>query len=265
MWTMFALIFGLSLAPGQAAPLALTNVRTTYGITGITRTDTKFVPGDNFVLSFDIEGIKADDSGKVLYSVGMEIADGKGMVLFKQTPRDLEASLSLGGNKIQGFANLHIGLNQQPGDYTVKVTVTDRASKASKSVTGSYQVLPANFSLVRLTTTSDPEGRFPAPFVGEGQSLWINFSAVGFGRASAQGQPNLTVTMTVLDENGRPTAKPFVGEVNKDVPQNAPAIPLQFLLELNRAGKFTVQLKATDNASRKIANLSFPLTVLKPR
>ena len=36
---------------------------------------------------------------------------------------------------------------------------------------------------------------------------------------------------------------------------------MQFWLPLNRAGKFTVKLKATDVIGKKTAELSFPITV----
>jgi hypothetical protein len=266
MWTTFVLTAALSAVPGQSGQFALTNVRTTYGFLGAPRTDTKVLPGDNIVLSFDIEGIKPDSSGKVLYRIAMEVADGKGVVHFKQSSRDRETTLALGGSRVPAFASLQIGLDQPAGDYTVKVTVTDRVTKSSQTLTNTYQVLPKAFGIVRLTTTNDPHGQFPAPFVGEGQSLWVNFAAVGFGRDQGKGQPNLSVALNILDENGRPTmAKPFTGEVNQNIPANAMALPMQFLLELNRAGKYTVELTATDKVSGKTANLSFPLTVLKPK
>jgi hypothetical protein len=40
---------------------------------------------------------------------------------------------------------------------------------------------------------------------------------------------------------------------------------MHFLLSLNRPGKFTVELRATDQVSKKKAKLSFPLTVLPAR
>jgi hypothetical protein len=50
-------------------------------------------------------------------------------------------------------------------------------------------------------------------------------------------------------------------QVNKDVPDNLPMVPMQFMLSLNRPGKFTVELTATDQVAKKTTKLSFPLTV----
>jgi hypothetical protein len=259
----FAVLLVLSLVPGaRAADLNLVNVRTTYDIFGATRSDTKLLPGDKIVLSFDIDGVQPNSAGKVLYSIGMEVTDSKGTVRFKQAPRDKETTLSLGGSRLPAFASLQIGTDQPAGEYTVKLTVMDRTSKASKTLTRTYQVLPKAFGLVRLTTTQDSGGQHPLPCPVEGQPLWVNFVVVGFGRAESGGQPNLTVTLNVLDETGKPTmAKPFTGEVSQNVPAQAQALPLQFLLDLNRPGKFTVALTATDRVSQKTANLSFPLVV----
>ncbi len=55
--------------------------------------------------------------------------------------------------------------------------------------------------------------------------------------------------------------KPVVGTVDKDVPAAAASLPLQFPLTLNRAGKFTLQLKLTDKVSDKSVEYSAPVTV----
>lgn len=264
MWTTLGLVAALSSAPAQSGELTLSNVRNTYGVGGVVRTGAKYLPGDVVTICFDIDGIKADGSGKVVYSIGLDVTDGDGKAHFKQDPRDLEANASLGGNSLPAFARMRIGLDQQPGKYTAKMTVTDRSTKASKSVSGVYEVLPKAFGIVNLTTSFDSEGRISAAGLTTGQSLWINFATVGFERAN--GQPNLSYVLRVLDKDGKPTLeKPFTGEVNKDVPDKLLALPMQFLLDLNREGTFTVELKASDKVSGKTASLSLPLSVMKAK
>jgi hypothetical protein len=262
MW--IALFAALTAAPAQTGELKLSNLRSTYGVQGPARTSDKYLPGDVVTVSFDIDGIKADPSGKAAYSIALEVTDADGKPKFKQTPRDLEATQSLGGDTLPAFASVRVGLDEQPGKYTAKMIVTDRSTKASKSVSGAYEILPKGFGLVHLTTALDPEGRIPAPFLGTGQSLWVNFAAVGFERQA--GQPNLNVVLRVLDKDGKPTVeKPLIGEVSKDIPDKLLALPMQFLLDLNREGSFTVELKATDKVSSKTATVSFPLTVQKSK
>lgn len=262
MWTSLALVAALGLAPQQAGQLALANARITYGAPGLPRTDAKLLPGDQLVVVFDIEGITVDSAGKVLYSTAVELADSKGKVHFKQQPRDQETIAALGGSSVPGMVVLEVGLDQPPGEYTVKATVTDRASKRTGSLSRSFQVLPAGFGIVRLTTTADPEGQAPTSLFQTGGSLWVNTGVVNFARDKDKGQPDVAVELRVLDENGKPTtAQPFQGVINDKVPANARFVPVQFLVSLNRPGKFTVEIKATCRLSKKSETLSLPITV----
>jgi hypothetical protein len=264
MWTTLVMVSALSLPAGQSDKLALTNVRSTYGVLGAARPENKVLPGDSYVLSFDIDGVKVDETGKVLYSVGMEVVDSEGKVQFKQEPRDLDANASLGGSTLPAFAMINIGPEQPAGKYNLKVTVTDRASRQTTSVSHDYEILPKAFGLVHVNLTSDSDGKIAAPFLSVGESAWVNFTAVGFGRDARSKQPDLAVTLRVLDAAGKPTlAKPFSGKVNKDVPEKATSVPLQFDVELNRPGAFSIELVANDKVNGKETKLVLPLNVLK--
>jgi hypothetical protein len=143
--------------------------------------------------------------------------------------------------------------------------VTDRATQSSQTVTRPFEVLPKAFGLVRLTTTGDPQAQVPVPVIGEGQSLFLNFAAVGFSRDPSQ-KVKLAVEMRILDANAQPTlAKPFTGAVAQDLPKTEALIPMQFVVVANRSGNFTVELKATDQVSNKTAKLTVPLTIAKAK
>src|SRR5207245_7778501 len=201
---------------------------------------------------------------KILYSVGMDVTDNQGKVRTGQIPNDREAAAPPAGKSLPACASVQIGLDQEPGAYTVKVTVKDRVAGATCEITRTCQILPRAFGLVRLTTTSDPDAKVPAPFLQQGKPGWINFTAVGFGHAKSGGQPHVSVVMRVSDEAGRSAlARPSLGEISKDVPANARALPMQFALEINRAGKFTVELTATDHVTGQSVNVSYPVTVVK--
>jgi hypothetical protein len=256
-----ALLAALSAVPGQSGGLSLADARVTHGIMGPARAGTKFLPGDTLFLAYDIDGITADADGKVLYTAAIEVKDSSGKQVVNQKPSDEETIMALGGTRLPAFAQVAIGLEQQPGEYVVKVTVTDRASKKSASLEQKFEVLPRDFGISRLVLTGDPEGRVPAGLLGVGQELYVNAMVVGFQRGAGQ-QPNVRVELRVLDESGKPTlAKPFAGEITKDVPPKDTALPVQFLLGLNRPGKFTVELTATDKSNNKKATQSFPITV----
>jgi len=262
MMTALALLVALELAPGQTGDLTLTGTRVTHGLLGPKRADTKLLPGDSLIVAFDIEGITSDDQGKVLYSISTEVMDAGNKMVHRQTPRDLEVVNALGGNKLPAYAQVDIGLQQPAGEYTLKVSVSDRASRKNQSFTQKFTVAPPGFGLVRVAASGDPEGLVPAGMLGEGQSVWVNALVVGFGRDNTGKQPNVTLELRVLDENGKPTmTKPFSGAVNKDVPANASTLPIQFHVALNRKGKFTVEVKATDLIANKSVTQTFPLTV----
>jgi len=260
MLTTLAFVAALGLAPSQAGKLDLTNVRPTYGVLGAPRPDTKFLPGDEFFLCYDIDNLKMADDGLVSYGMAIEATDAKGKVWYKDGQEKLTAINYFGGNKLPAFAYLEIGHDQPPGQYTLKVTVTDNAAKASKELTYKFEVLPPAFGMVRLKTTYD--GRLPSPMMGvPGQGMSVQWVCVGFDR-DAKKQPNITVETRILDEAGKPTlAKPFPGEVTEAMEKQR-AVDMSFGMFLSRTGKFTVDIKATDNVSKKTAQARFPLTVL---
>jgi hypothetical protein len=72
----------------------------------------------------------------------------------------------------------------------------------------------------------------------------------------------VALALRVLDEQGQPTLpSPFTGTLGGDTPAGARALPLRFQLSLNRPGKFTVELTATDQSSGQSATQKLPLTV----
>jgi hypothetical protein len=266
MLTTLAFLAALPLAPAQSGSLQLTNPRFTYGILGPVRPDAKVLPGDNLALQFDIENVSVDKEGKVKYSTSLDVLDPGGKSIFMQAPREQEVYNTLGGNSLPGSAAVFIGLEQAPGEYTLKVTVTDTAARKSATLAQKFQVLPKAFGFIGLNTTSDVEGRVPSGILSVGESLFVNVAVIGFSREGAMKQPNLVVEMRVLDDKGQPTLpsvpKVFTDVVDKDVPEKAAVVPFQFLVSLNRPGKFTVELKATDKLTNKTVTQKLPFTVV---
>src|SRR5262249_1411879 len=127
-----------------------------------------------------------------------------------------------------------------------------------------FTVLERAFGLVRLSASRDPDGHLPAFLPAVGQTVWLNLTVVGFQREK-DSQPHVTLEVRIVDEDGKPTtAKPLTGPVNKDVPDKDEALPLQFPILLNRPGKFTLQLKASDKLSGKSVEFSAPFRVQSP-
>jgi hypothetical protein len=267
MWTTLSILAALSLAPAQTGDLEVNNIRTTYGFLGPDRSDKEpLLPGDVLFVAFDIDNIRTDDTGKILYSLGMEVVDSKGKTVYKQDPQDLEGTNSLGGHHLPAFAKVELGLDQPPGQYTLRVSVTDRLAKKTKTFERPFEVAPRSFGLVRLGISADPEGRFPMPSLGAtGQPVWIHYTAVGFERGGQKKEPDMNFKMEILDEQKNPTLRsPNAGDV-KELPQNLNFCPLDSSLVLNRPGKFTVRILGTDQLSKKTSEISFPLTVIEQK
>jgi hypothetical protein len=263
MLSTLALIAALSATPGQGKGLTLSEGRLTHGIFGPTRTKNAFLPGDSVFVAFDINGITVDKQGKVLYSTAVEVTDAKGNVVFRQPARDQEAVISLGGGELPGYAQVDIGLEQPKGDYMVNVTVTDRTTKQSKTISQKFTVLPLAFGVVRGSLTRDPEGRLPAGLLMTGQGVFLNFAVVGFARDKKNKElPHVDLELRILDEKGNPTtALPLPGSIKADVPSKAVLLPAQYFIALNRPGKYTVQLKASCKVCGASLTESFPLIV----
>jgi len=260
MWTTIALLSVLAVAPAQA-DLSLTNVHSTHGLLGPQRQDDTLAPGDMLFVCFDIEGIRIDEEGKVRYSMAIELSDASGKVVFRQAPKEKEARASLGGASVPAFARLNVGLDTPRGDYQMKITVKDLASGREQSLTRGLKVLAKSFALVRTTVTLDTDAHYSAAVFTCGQGVWVQSSAVGFAQDRGK-KPKLVFEMRVLDEAGRPTlAKSVTGMPPKELPNNLFGLPLAFPLTLNRPGKFTVELQASDQVSGKKTRISIPILV----
>src|SRR5262249_14042779 len=274
-----ALVAALTMTPGQGAGLTLSNPRVTYGELGSPRPDNKLLPGDIFFLSFDIEGIKVSPEGRVKYGMAMEVIDSAGKSIFKQMPVERDDFLPLGGTKLPARAFVSVGVEQAPGTYTCKVTVSDLSEKdkaASKSLEQKFEVLPRGFGIVQLYTAADMKGEIPAPLVGvAGQSMFVHFAVINFERDKDSkssdkdakgGQPNITIEMVVYDQTKKPTLdKPTIKQVPDEadgkVDEKVVGVPMRFLVPLNREGGFLIELKATDNISKKTSKMYLPLRV----
>lgn len=263
MFGTLTLAAALTLAPAQTGSLNLTNIRTTYGELGAPRTDNKYLPSDLFFVAFDIEGIAVNPEGKVSYSMSMVVTDKAGKEVFKpERPSERDEQLPLGGNRLPARAFVMLKPDQEPGTYTCKVTVTDRTSKATKTLEKPFEVVPKAFGIVFLYTSSDPDGNVPAPTTGVvGQNLFIQFQLVGFGRG-ADKKTNSSVELRILDESRKPTlAKPTSLAVPADAPDNEPVL-FRFPIPFNREGSFSLELKATDSVSNKSSVVTFPIKVM---
>ena len=273
MLTALVLAGALGGAPAQPAEMKLTNVRMTVGELGPTREGTKILPGDVLFIAYDIDGLTIDGEGIARYTMSMEVTNPTGRVILEQKPSDRADFAPLRGNKLPGRAYVTVGLDEAPGQYTCKLAVTDPATKQTAKIEVKFEVLKKDFAVVAVFTSHDPKGELSAPTSGQvGDTLYIHFTVAAFMRDAKTNQPDVEIQFQFFDAQGKPT---LVNAKNEPTPrrhlQDAKSVPpvkdkdeaftLQFPLFMNRPGKFTVEIKAKDNVSKKEFTYKLPVTI----
>jgi hypothetical protein len=246
------------LLPAVAHPLELKNVRATYGPLGAVRTDNKFLPGDYLFMMYDIDDVALDDkTGRAKYKTVLELFDSKGKSVFsKETPNEVEPML--GGRVLPGDLNVIMGRDQAAGKYQVKLTVTDRVSKVTKSFTYDFEILPKSFGMVGVVAHS-------VGLPGQNYVAMFNLAELGL---DGKKQPNVEVTMRIVEDGSKKAImRPMTSVLPRDLPedidlQKSNFVPMQFPIYLNRPGRFTLEIDANDKVSKKQATLRLPLTVV---
>lgn len=259
----------LTATPAQAGELKLANVRMTVGELGPPRASAKFLPGDVVFIGYEITGLPIGPDGVVKYRMGMEVADGTGKPIFKQDPRELEDFVPLRGNVIPARAFITIGLDQDPGTYTCKITVSDPNAKGKEdTLSVKFEVAKRDFGIVLVYPAYDETGRINAPTTGVvGQTIFIQFSVASFQRDPKTKQPNVFFEFQIVDEKGTPVLDKPRTQTQDDkspllVDEKEGAFAMRFPLFMSRPGKFTVKITATDRVANKKATYELPVTVL---
>ena len=103
--------------PSWSSAMDIKNIRKSYGPLGAERKDTKCIPGDIFFMTFDIEDLALDKTGKASITITFEFFDPQGKKIFeKATPKDVVPQL--GGARIPG--DVHVALGPQSGAWRLQ-------------------------------------------------------------------------------------------------------------------------------------------------
>ena len=244
--------------------LEIVNHRPTYGYLGAPRPKTGTLPGDTAHFTFEIKNLKQDENGKASYSIAIEVRDSDGKVLYEQKPYNTVAQNFLGGALLPCSAMVEIPLDAKPGEVAWKISVQDRTTKQTATIAGKGMIRTPEFGIVQVGLFADADTRVPMSAVGVvGNSAYLQFSTVGFGRKKETKQPDLVVSMRILDEQGKPTTKnPITAKIDADIPVDVLRLPVHFGVTFNRAGRFTIELNAEDRVSGKTAQINYGIRVL---
>ncbi|HYV39618.1 MAG TPA: hypothetical protein VE988_28275, partial [Gemmataceae bacterium] len=208
----------------DARAIEIKNVRGTYGPFGATRPANKMLPGDIYMLCFDITDLAIDaKSGLAKYEITLEVFDPKGKQVVKDQSKK-GVVVALGGNTVPESVQLLLGVDQAPGKYKAIVTIQDPDTKKSKQVLHELELVAQDFGFIHVS----------APAVGlTGQDYMVEYSLVGMTR-DANKIPKITVTLTILDAAGKPTlAEPSISKFPEDLPAELrPNVPKQEVARL---------------------------------
>jgi hypothetical protein len=263
-------IAALTAVPAQGGQLKLSNVRMTVGDLGPTRKDAKFLPGDALHMRFDINGITIEGNGEVKYKMESRVLDKNDKLFFKKDPQEMIHIAQLRGTTIPGAALFTLGLDTDPGNYTLEVTVEDPKTKAKDTISTKFEILKPDFGIVQVHSTADYQGIIPTSTIGTvGQTIITWYSVASFEREAKDPkdpkakQPKIELQVQLVDEKGNNTLpEPLKFLQDKGVDETVGIIHYHYPLFLNRPGKFTIQITATDKVANKKATYEWPITVL---
>jgi hypothetical protein len=260
MWKLSPAVMALvCLVPDIAQALELKNVRPTYGPNGAVRAGSKYLAGDIVYLTYDIEGIKINSKTlKGALETIIEMKDGRNKTIYKKALDPVDILVPLGGDRVQQDMHITIGPNQAAGDYKINLTVKDRISKESKTHVYAFEVSPPEFGFKWVQGWS---------FGWPGEIYGIKIHLANYALDSKK-MPKAEVTLKILDENGKVMGTPQVQVLPRDLappPESNVAegiVPILFVFNLNRPGRFTLSIEAEDKIAQRQAQLRLPLTVL---
>jgi len=261
MLITLALLGATTLAPSQAPKFE--NARFTYGPLGQTRKSDKFLPGDRVHVAATVKGLSVDKQGMVTYTMAFEIVKkvkGKEQAVQKGEPQEQKQLNWLGGDDVPVIAHWPIPRDDEaPGEYVMKLTCTDVANKKnSATLEQKFTVEKTKFAFILTHFLG-------VPVAVAGQQMGVQYALVGFDFDKKEKKTDVTITVQVLDDNGKAMLpKPLTSTIKSDH-ADAPGL-MTFrpqAIELNRPGKYKVELTAKDNVSGETAREVLDLTVVE--
>lgn len=265
MRRLLGLVLVLTAVPAVHAKLEITNIQPAHGMIGPARASDEVFPLDEYVVRFQLTGVKPTPEGKTDCELAIRLVNAAGKAVV-DTKATLQRVLSLGGDSVPTFAVVTFPAVAPAGEYKLTVTVRDRVASETASFerkltckTGEFQILAPRF-------THDPEGKLPAGTTGTaGESLYYRFRVVGYDKSK---KVSLTMKAEVLDAAGKPVdAKPLVTNAETTDPDKlAGLIQANFTgtLALHRVGEFKLKITVEDNVAKKTATFETPVKVLAP-
>lgn len=263
-----AIIAAWLLVPLSAfAKLEIKNVQPAHGVFGPARTSDDVFPLDEYLVRYQVTGVKSDKEGKADLEVTATLLGPDGKQVFARKTPPAPRPLSLGGDVVQTFGSFTFPEKAPPGEYKLTVSVTDRTSKETASFDRKLTCKATSFQILTPRFFYDTEGKVPAgTTLLAGQTLHYTLKVVGYDRS--QKKVALTMRATILDTDGKDTgAKPL--EVKGDITDEKKAVDskqatFSGTAVMHRTGEFKLKIVVEDTLGKQTATFETPLKVLAP-
>jgi hypothetical protein len=264
LWIVVALL--VSPLPALAKP-EVKNVQPAYGPLGPARPNDDVYPLDEYVVRYQVTGVKPDKDGRADLEITARLTGPDGKVVFDRKTPPAPRPMSLGGDAVQTFGSFTFPEKAPPGAYKLAVTVRDRTAGESASFERTLTCKPADFRIVALRFSHDADGKVPAgTTLPAGDTLHYQFKVIGFD--TSRKRVGLVMRATVLAADGKDIgAKPLEvrGEVtDPDKAAGSRQATFGGLAALNRPGEFKLRIAVEDMVGKKETTFETPLKVVAP-
>jgi hypothetical protein len=241
-------------------------LRLTYGLGGTTRPAT-VVAGEGCCLAATIGGLTLGRDGSVDCTLEGELLDPSGKQVIPFEAVRLRDPLAFGGRSITYLSRLRLSAGNVPGDYRLRMRVTDRLGSRASSGELKLEVKPLEtFSAVNPTIQCGRDCTMAGSILTVGQYAFVNLFVGGY--AVKDNRPRITVTYSILDAKKQAvTPRPITLSVDTGEERSRPLDPKLDLLPAcldvwaNRPGSFTLHVDIHDEIADKKLIYDLPFLV----
>jgi hypothetical protein len=248
------------------AKLEIKNVQPAHGPLGPARTSDDVYPLDEYLVRYQVAGVKANADGKAELEVSVRLTNADGKVVYETKPTTRKFDLSLGGDVVQTYGFVTFSEKAPPGEYKLTVTVRDKVSNESASFDRKITCKPASFQIIVPRFYHDSDASVPAgTTLLVGETLHYRFRVIGFD--TSQKRVGLIMRAVMVDADGKSLgARPLEvkGETTDPVKADTRRAAFSGQAALHRAGEFKLRVEVEDTIGKKLTTFETPIKVVAP-
>jgi len=248
------------------AKLEIKNVQPAHGPLGPARGSDDVYPLDEYLVRYQVAGVKPDKNGNVELEVSVRLTNPSGKSVYETKPTARKFDMSLGGDVVQTFGFVTFSDQAPPGEYKLTVTVRDKGSNESTSFDRKITCKPPGFEIIAPRFFHDSDASTPAgTTLIVGETLHYRFRVIGFD--TSQKRVGLVMRAVMVDSDGKTLgAKPLEvkGETADPAKADTRRAAFSGVAALYRAGDFKLRIEVEDTIGKKLTTFETPIKVVAP-